>query len=413
MNPSEENTPHVVNVIAIVIMALMSLAFVYAGDRILPTRIDEGPLVQIPEPGVVTLVWYTTQPADVTLEIEGVAEQMIQLDSDESRQRHVARLRGLAPASEYPYRISLKGGRKLFEGELKSPKPAGAATEFIVFGDSGKGTRVQYALGQQMLERNADFMLHTGDLVYGDGARHKYPARFFGAYRQLISSIPFFPCLGNHDVAEDGSALPYASVFELPQNGPASRPADHEYWFDYGQARIVVLDSEASEVEMRDVIAPWLREVFEPNAPEWRIVSLHRPAYSVGNYRADLSVRRHLVPVFEAVGVDVVFSGHDHNYQRMRPIREGRVRDDGILYIITGAGGARLYEREQDDDEYVVVFDSENYSATYVKIDGETMSLSQFTTDGELIDEWEFKSQVSLADTDPADVELIPETSND
>ena len=399
MNANEQTTPPYVTVIALVVLAALSVAFVFGCDAILPTRIDEGPLVQEPGPGRTALVWYTTWPAECELTVEGLTADQISLSSSESDTRHLAELSGLANAQTYDYRITLAGeGRELFSGTLETPPAEGAPIEFIVFGDSGKGTRVQYALAQQMLQREPDFMLHTGDLVYGDGARHKYPARFFGPYREIIARVPFFPCLGNHDVAIDGTALPYESVFELPQNGPVGRRADHEYWFDFGPARIAVLDSNVSQQEMETYFVPWLREVFEPNAPEWRIVSFHHPPYTAGNYKGDLAVRKTLVPVLEEVGVDVVFNGHDHNYQRLEPIRDGQVAADGIQYIITGAGGARLYEVKRAEAEHVVVFDNVHHSATFVRIDGETMSLEQFDTEGEVIDAFEITSVAAGAE---------------
>lgn len=387
-------TPPHLTLIAMAVMAAMSTAFIMGGDAILPTRVDEGPLVQKPGPGRTALVWYTSRPAKCVLTVEGLVDAQIKLSTSEGDTRHLAELSGLSNGKRYDYRIALENGQELFSSTIEMPPAPGEPIDFVVFGDSGKGTRVQFALAQQMIARNPDFLLHTGDLVYGDGARHKYPARFFAPYRELTDRIPFYPCLGNHDVnKEDGSALPYASVFELPQNGPADRPSDHEYWFDYGPARIVVLDSEVSEAVMANQVAPWVREVFDANAPEWRIVSFHRPPYAVGNYKGDLSVRRHLVPVFEEVGVDVVFNGHDHNYQRMNLIRDGQLAEDGILYLISGAGGARLYERKQKESQFVAVFNNDDHSATFVRIDGPTMLIEQFDTEGEVFDRWEFTPQ--------------------
>jgi len=297
---------------------------------------------------------------------------------------------GLADAQTYDYRITLASGRELFNGTFKTLPASGAPIQFIVFGDSGHGYQDQYTLAQQMIKHKPDFLLHTGDLVYTDGARFRYEARFFAPYHDLIDHVPFFPCLGNHDVAIDDTALAYESVFELPQNGPPGRRPDHEYWFDVGPARIAVLDSNVSMQDMETYFVPWLRQVFTPDAPQWRIVSFHHPPYTGGKYKGDLAVRKTLVPVFEEVGVDVVFNGHDHNYQRLKPIRDGQVADDGIQYIVTGAGGARLYDVKRAGAEHVVVFDCTHHSATFVQIAGDTMKLQQFDTKGDVIDTYEF-----------------------
>jgi hypothetical protein len=383
-------TPPHLSLIALLILTGLCFAFVWGADTILPVRIDEGPLIQMPQPMQTTLVWYTSRPAKCTLHVEGHLSSPISPESSENQQRHTANLGRLSPDTEYAYRITLESGRELFSGTLDSPKDANAPFSFIVFGDSGKGTRAQYALAQQMLERRPDFMLHTGDLVYSDGARHKYPDRFFGPYRKTIARVPFFPCLGNHDIAEDGRALPYESVFELPQNGPDGRPADHEYWFDYGSARFAVFDSNISQAEMESKIAPWLREVFDANAPEWRFISCHHPPYTVGNYTpGDLAVRKTLVPIFEEIGIDAVFCGHDHNYQRLTRLRAGQPDEDGILFIITGAGGARLYEQKQLEATFIEFINTKIHSATQITIVGNKLKLEQFDEQGEVMDQTE------------------------
>ena len=202
----------------------------------------------------------------------------------------------------------------------------------------------------------------------------------------------FWPCLGNHDIAEPDLGAPYLEVFELPENGPTGSTPERSYWFDYAAARIAVIDINLDEPQLRDVVAPWLTDVMSEPGPRWKFVSLHHPPYTGGAYQPDQRVQNALVPVFEAVGVDIVFAGHDHMYQRTAPIRAGEVVEEGagVVYVVSGAGGALIYDALPPDQRpaYVIALNDEVHSFTRVNIDGDTLRLRQIAVDGEVIDDW-------------------------
>ncbi len=181
-------------------------------------------------------------------------------------------------------------------------------------------------------------------------------------------------------------------MFDLPTNGPPDEPAEHHYWFDYASARIAVVDSNVGEQRLREHVAPWLREVMASSAQRWKFVSLHHPPYTGGKYPPNLIVQQTLVPVFEETGVDVVFAGHDHNYQRIKPIWRGEPVESGpsVRYVVTGAGGARLYEQTPDSpgQRYVDVFYADMHSYSHVWIDGDKLDFRQVNVLGDTVDEW-------------------------
>ncbi len=377
----------------LVIVFLVAVGVYAIAPWVLPARIIEGPLVQMAGPERVELVWYTTRPVacDVVV-LDGDAERVIPAAQD-GRRLHTV-VDDLAAGTEVRYEIR-SGSRPLTKDlTFQTSKAAGKPFAFLVLGDSGKGNRLQYAVAEQMRASfpPPDFVLHTGDVVYPDGARRRYRDRFFSPYRHLLGRVNFWPCLGNHDVDEGGTAEPYTEVFELPTNGPVGLPAEHSYWFDYADCRVAVIDSNPTEEVLTKSIAPWLREVMAAPGPRWRFVSLHHPPYTGGKYQPDLGVQRALVPVFEETGVDVVFCGHDHMYQRLGPLAGGMVVEppEGVLYIISAAGGARLYEAKEPRPEYVRVLDNGHRSFTQVLIDGDELTLRQIASDGEVIDEFSY-----------------------
>lgn len=373
--------------IALAVLAALTVGFFFVSPRVLPVYVVEGPLVQQPTDTAATLIWYTSRPVTCTLTVERAGANSLRFTT-ETATRHRVRVDGLDPETDHPYAIRV-GQRTLATAALRTNTQPNHQYQFVVFGDSGKGTQAQYRLAREMAARSPDFLLHTGDLVYSDGARENYRYRFFLPYRDMLEQVGFWPCLGNHDVTD--SIDPYVEVFELPENGPAAAPPETNYWFDYANARIAVLDSNVSEEMLATVAAPWLAAVFADCPAQWRFVSLHHPPYTGGAHAPDLSVRQTLGPVFEAAHVDIVFCGHDHLYQRLAPLRGGEIVDDaaGVRYIVTGAGGARLYKPDaKPRPPYVEMLHHEQHSFTFVSINGSALTLQQVGVDGTILDRW-------------------------
>lgn len=374
------------------LVAIIVAALLYAAAPwILPVRIHEGPLVQLAGTDAVTLIWYTTRPAQCVVWVDtGGQERVEPAQADGSRNR--VRITGLTPGTQYPYEIRA-GKRKLSSGlAFQTNRAPGEKFTFIVFGDSGMATRAQFLLATQMANAQppADFLLHTGDMVYPAGARRDYEERFFAPYRRLIAHINLWPCLGNHDVEKDGSAPAYHDVFDPPDNGPPGLPPGDNYWFDYASCRIAVMDSNRNEATLRDQVAPWLHTVMAAPGPRWRFVVFHHPPYTNGKHRPSVSAERALVPVIEEVGVDVVFHGHDHNYQRTMPLRAGQIvaPEEGVVYVVTGAGGAQLYDVREPPPDWIAAQNGQHFSFTQVTIDGDDLTLRQIALDGSLLDEY-------------------------
>lgn len=390
-----------------VVLALLLAAVLYAiAPWILPVRVYEGPMVQDAGPDGLTLVWFTTRPATCTVAAEPGAAERVELALADGC-RHRVRLPGLEPGRRYPYEIRV-GSRALTQGlELKAPGDASGPYSFFVFGDSGDGSRAQYRLAARMLaiEPQPDFVLHTGDLVYMDGARHRYEERFFAPYRALLARVPFWPALGNHDIdKKTREVVAYHEVFELPDNGPPGAEPDRNFWFDHASCRVAVFDSNLDEETLRRDVAPWLSTVLAEAGPRWRFVCFHHPPYTGGKYKPDERIQRVIVPVLDAAHVDLVFNGHDHMYQRTKPLRAGRVVEEGqgVVYIVSAAGGAKLYEPAAERPECIAVLHNESHSFTQVLVRGDELTLRQIDVDGRVLDEFTLRKPPVAEDEVPS-----------
>jgi acid phosphatase type 7 len=272
-----------------------------------------------------------------------------------TRRQFIADFEGLQPNTLYCYSIR---GVTATAGFVTAPSAgSGKPVRFLAFGDSGTGTPSQYALADQMSTVAFDLILHTGDIAYNSGTLRQLERFFFQAYAPLLRSFPAFPVTGNHDYRTD-DAGPYREVFVLPENGGE---AGKERWFsfDWGDVHFVGLDTERTG----KLQAEWLERDLQANQLPWVVVYAHRPPHSTGKHGPDAQFRKHFVPVLERHRVQLVLSGHEHHYERFKPI-------NGVTYIITGGGGRRLRELSPSPQtaygEAVLHF-------VYAEVEGETM----------------------------------------
>jgi hypothetical protein len=285
--------------------------------------------------------------------------------SDASGLQRLVRLDGLEPDSTYCYQ--LEGARAV--GFRTPPRAgAGAAVRFIAFGDSGGGSRDGVRRAMEAVA--FDLMLHTGDIAYQTGTLPDYETKFFDTYAGLIATTPFFPASGNHDYVSDDAAT-FRQVFLLPENGA---PAGRERWysFDWGDVHFVALDTEQVNAEQ----TAWLERDLAANTLPWTIAYLHRPPYSSGRHGGSPSVRAAFTPAFATHGVQLVLTGHDHDYERTRAI-------DGVTYVVTGGGGYSVRSVGTSD---FTVLSASRFHFVQGEVQGDALTLQAIDPSGEVFD---------------------------
>jgi hypothetical protein len=343
------------------------------------TRLTRAPYVLSTTPTSAYLVWNTDRPGGSIVEYSRDGQtQWKHLILTQSLRRHVVHLTGLQPSSAYRYRVG-SNGQLLASGRLQTARAANEPFRFAVWGDSGAGSTSQKQLARQIDRNWPNLLLHTGDLIYDRGAAQDYDARFFRIYAPILARVPFYGSLGNHDVLTR-NGQPFLDNFILPRNGPQGLQAERNYSFDYGNAHFVALDSNLSEAALRRFVAPWLDLDLRRSKAVWKFVFFHHPPYSSGEHGDVIRTQRVLTPIFTARGVDVVFNGHDHDYERMKPIR-------GVTYIVTGGGGAGLYRHAQRSPRTAKWYNA-SHSFTRVDVSGSTLRGRQINQSGQTIDNW-------------------------
>ena len=238
---------------------------------------------------------------------------------------------------------------------FRTAPPTGSDTPFtfLAFGDYGNGTESQRKLRDQMARElrqpssgapRVRFILTVGDNSQGSGTYRQLDMRVFSVYGEVFSQAAVFPALGNHDYLTH-EAAPCLDLFDLSQGVSPGQETGRYYSFDHGNTHVTVLDTnrpldDAIRRNNDDGMLAWLESDLQ-TTQRWKVVVCHHPPYNTGDRGCDMRVREHIVPLLETYGVHLVLSGHQHNYQRSKPLRGDQVttvQKGGIVYIVTGAG---------------------------------------------------------------------------
>jgi 3',5'-cyclic AMP phosphodiesterase CpdA len=217
-------------------------------------------------------------------------------------------------------------------GVQAAPAPP---VRIIAFGDFGVGGDTQRSFGaavRRFEARNpADYLVALGDNDYTEdpGEFHANWEESFGWWRH--AGVRVAGVLGNHDVRVQGGRYEFD---ELRMPGRYYRRA-------LGPVELYLLDSN----DVDDAQTSWLRRTLSRSRARWKIAAFHHPAYTCGNYVSHDPVVERWVPLFERYRVQLVVSGHDHNYQRFAPRR-------GVRYVVHGGGGRGLYDLKSCPTSY-------------------------------------------------------------
>lgn len=196
--------------------------------------------------------------------------------------------------------------------------------KFGVLGDFGTGNRNQYEMADQMAkvwERfKFKFVVTVGDNLYGSQRPQDFVTKFERPYEALLDNdVKFYASLGNHDAREQR----YYKLFNMDGKLYHSFKAPDE------DVRFFGLDSGY----MNEVQVEWVEKELKDSNEKWKIVYFHHPVYSSGDrHGSDRRLRQVLEPLFIKYNVSVVFQGHDHVYERVKP-------QNGIAYFVVGSGG--------------------------------------------------------------------------
>ena len=273
---------------------------------------------------------------------------------------HDVELTWLTPDTRYYYQCGDVTHGYSPEKSFRTPPDDDSGFTFCAFGDSREGIPFiepndNLEIWEQVVDtvekENPLFNIFTGDLVMNDG--FFYPLEpsmnnWFGKLEKLSEGSVFMSCHGNHEDYEDA----YFDRFAFPGN-------ERWYSFDVSGVHFVCLDTGLNDNDEYDLLSgeqkTWLESdlaAARSGDCDWIIVFFHRHPYASGGGHGDQSdVKDVWIPIFDEYGVDLVFNGHTHYYERSYPLKGGTIVDDemftyqkpgGTVYVTTGGAGAPL-----------------------------------------------------------------------
>lgn len=315
------------------------------------------------------------------------------LVSPQKHGRYIISFSSLNAGQPYEYRLTT-GKRELCRHIVRTAPADHRPVRVLAFGDSGTGGWSQNRLASRMAAYHPDLIVHTGDMIYPKGRLEENHRKFFQPYAELLATTPVYPCLGNHEYKMEG-VEPVSEAFILPPNGPADVPIGRNYWFDHGQIRFVSMDGNNGGNFYRDVAAPWLDEALGGAGDRCRVVFFHPPVYSHGKYipekyEPQREMLAWIVPLLDRHEVELVLCGHNHMYERTRPLRNGQIMPEGqgTIYVTSGAGGANLANAQLPMPDTIAAWNDREHSFTIVDISSDTIGLRQIGKSGRVLDEY-------------------------
>lgn len=367
---------------------VLLLLFIFIGSAMAlqaqTPLLTRGPYLQKLTSRSVVVKWQTLLPGSAEVKFGLNANALDQSVTDEtSSATHVLTLSNLQPATRYYYAIFVNGA--MLQGDdqnyfLTAPV-AGTAGDysFWVIGDCGNNSTNQKQVLDSYLayrgERPTNAWITLGDNAYLGGLDLEFKVGFFDIYQGSVTrNSPLFPAPGNHDynnlpINQWFKQVPYYEIFDLPSQGESGgEPSNTEafYAFDYGNVHFLSLDSygeEELQFRLFDTLGPqaqWIKRDLEKNQLPWVVAYWHHPPFSMASHNSDtegelVDMREQFLPFLERLGVDLVFCGHSHGYERSRPMKGH--------YGMESTFDPAIHNVDQSSGRY----DGSENSCTYVK----------------------------------------------
>ena len=243
------------------------------------------------------------------------------------------------------------------------------SVRFAVIGDSGTGDSNQLAVAKTLTELRAKFpytfVIMLGDNLYGPDEPREYNRAFEVPYKALLEGgVKFYAALGNHD-------NPHQRFYKHFNMGG-------ERYYTFKPANGVRFFALDSNYMSREQIA-WLEKELAASASDWKLCFFHHPLYSSGLKHGPAVVLRQVVePIFAKHGINVVFAGHEHFYERIKPQK-------GIYYFTSG-GSAKLRSGNVDRSHITAAAFDTDHHFMFVEIAGDEMYFQTISRPGRIVD---------------------------
>ena len=362
-------------------------------------KITRGPYLQQVTPTSIYVVWDQDKASAAEVRFGLTKSYTGKVASSSKGTHHEVKVTGLTPNSTYYYAVYQGTAKLSADLTLPSGVNSGTPFRFVVLGDT-RSDKVAHGnmVTAISLEPKVRYYINTGDLV-SSGEIQKEWDEFFQIEKMVLSHMPLYPVIGNHD-EKSGKAPIYKKHFVLPANSP---DPEEYYSFDYGNVHFIALDGHINVDEwylcalklkfydgcFDDKQAAWVTKDLKAAAADSKIdhifVLIHMGPYSSKPGRMGYAQMRDLMATFKTHKVTMVISGHDHYY-------EHGVSPNGIHYAISGGGGAPLYAIGPPSllVPHKVIYNKSGYHYLVIDVNGKYVHVQAKDQKGKKMEEFFF-----------------------
>ena len=370
-------------------------------------QIIAGPYLQHVTQTTLSIMWETDSPCDSKVAygqarvLEKPKEGEPKPDAPLDRQAvskplktiHEITLDNLEVQTDYFYRVeSSDETGQTVQSDILAFQTAvrdDSAFSFVAMGDTRTYPDRFEKICKLAWAERPNFVIHMGDVVSNGQNKQEWIDEFLAPAKILMQQVPLYVAIGNHERNADW----YYKYVSYPS-------PENYYSFDFGNAHFTIIDNY-SDCSEGSVQYQWLLKDLASTDKKWKFVAHHAPPFSsdsndYGDTARELSRRgdprtQHLIPLYEKYGVDIVWCGHIHTYERTWPIYQGKVdQNKGVIYIQAGGGAAEL-EEFAPTRSYFTAKLARRWQYCLINIHKETFQMMTYDIDGNLFDYLELK----------------------
>jgi hypothetical protein len=320
------------------------------GNDAFSAGLTRGPYLQVGTKNSIVIRWRTSAAENSKIELGTTfGTYPITVNDAAIVTEHIVTVPGLSTDTKYYYRIGNSTNMQLpdanqFFTTLPADNP-GRKIRITAFGDCGRNSAtyqdnnltnyLNYLTANSIEAPDAWILL--GDNAYNTGSEAEYTSNFFNIYgTNILKNHKLYPAPGNHDYGNNSAnkpsrAMPYHTIFSVPQNGEAGGVASTKqnfYSFDVGNIHFLSLDSYGTEADGTSIqtagsstLKTWLDADLAANTKKWTIAYWHHPPYTKSSHNSDsesdlVNIRQNFITFLETRGVDLIICGHSHAYER-------------------------------------------------------------------------------------------------
>ena len=285
-------------------------------------------------------------------------------------------LTGLEPGCVYKYKVG--SGEDWTEVQSFTTNAAADGANFFVLGDiQAEDLSKVTNLMNTLREKDYDFGIQTGDAVDDAGYYDNWLdiVTLFG--NENLGDTDMIQVLGNHEFAGDGAGTISSAIYNLPATGMGSC-----YSVTYGSVYVAVINYTSTKAQLTQALE-WIKNDAAKSNATWKILTMHQPAYYTNIAGGNAEINAILPAYADEIGLDFVFSGHDHAFARTEPLYAGEVNEQhGTVYYICGSSGEKSYA-VTDNEDFHFVKATQDYNAIYlsVNVSGDSISITTYDVD--------------------------------